>query len=336
MINNLSSFGKFLDQPMLIAKLNKSMPKILFSLGGLYLAKNSYDLFEKTKKSSDEEKSRAKKEILKKIIILTSTISSAILAPKFASILTKRTLLENIEQVKEKNTKLINAFLNTTPQNAKNKYILNKAKTKVLSFNEIKLLFSSLNSLKEKVFLKKLIPDPENIKAKDIFQEIGYLSIYGAIPVIGGILGGIGADIYNKENLKEKIPDKINEGLYQYLANIFMCNIGAGSALAVLEKLNITSKTARGIGMMTGIVLTGVLGGSKIANFITKNLISPLINPKIKKEEIKNRKPELLDLGLHIDDIATVSLLSGLKWIEPSLPILYTISGYKAGMGYRN
>ena len=44
----------------------------------------------------------------------------------------------------------------------------------------------------------------------------------------------------------------------------------------------------------------------------------------------------MLDLGLHTDDIATVSLLSGLKWIEPSLPVLYAISGYRAGIGYRN
>ena len=193
-----------------------------------------------------------------------------------------------------------------------------------------------MKSSKEKKFLKKLIPNPENIKAKDIFQEIGYLSVYGIVPVVGGILGGIGIDAYNKENLKEKVPDKINEGLYQYLANIFMCNIGAGCALGVLEKLNITSKTIRALGMTTGIILTGVLGGSKIANFVTKNLINPIINPKIKKDEIKERKPELLDLGLHTDDIATVSLLSGLKWIEPSLPLLYTISGYRAGMGYRN
>ena len=336
MINNISSFGKFLDQPMLIAKLNKSMPKVLFSLGGLYLAKNSYDLFEKTKNASDKEKNKAKKEILNKSIVLISAISSALLAPKIACAITKRAPLETMEQVVKNNTKLIDNFLNTTTPNVKNEYILNKAKTKILSFNEVKSLFSSLKSPKEKAFLKKLIPDPENIKAKDIFQEIGYLSIYGAIPVLGGILGGIGVDVYNKENLKEKVPDKINEGLYQYLANIFMCNIGAGCALGVLEKLNITSKTIRALGMTTGIILTGVLGGSKIANFVTKNLINPIINPKIKKDEIKERKPELLDLGLHTDDIATVSLLSGLKWIEPSLPLLYTISGYRAGMGYRN
>ena len=41
---------------------------------------------------------------------------------------------------------------------------------------------------------------------------------------------------------KKTIPNKINEGIYQYLANIFMCNIGAGVALALLEKANITEQ----------------------------------------------------------------------------------------------
>ena len=48
------------------------------------------------------------------------------------------------------------------------------------------------------------------------------------------------------------------------------------------------------------------------------------------------RKPELLDMALHTDDIATAGVLSGFKWIEPMLPLMYTISGYRAGIGYRN
>jgi hypothetical protein len=56
----------------------------------------------------------------------------------------------------------------------------------------------------------------------------------------------------------------------------------------------------------------------------------------MKQDKKETRTPELLDLTLHTDDIATVSLLSGLKWIEPSLPLLYSISGYRAGIGYRN
>ena len=110
-----------------------------------------------------------------------------------------------------------------------------------------------------------------------------------------------------------------------------MCNVGAGLALGILEKMNIQSKHARAFAMITGIILTGVVAGSKIANFVSDKIISPLL-----KTKIKERKPELMDLGMHSDDIATVALLSGLKWIEPSLPILYSLSGYKAGIGYRN
>ena len=85
--------------------------------------------------------------------------------------------------------------------------------------------------------------------------------------------------------------------------------------------------------MTAGIITTGVLGGSAIANFIGNKIVNPII---LKKDEKEKRTPEMLDLTLHMDDIATVSLLSGLKWIEPALPILYSISGYRAGIGYRN
>ena len=36
MINNIKSFTKFLDQPMLIAHLNKNMPKIMLTGTALY------------------------------------------------------------------------------------------------------------------------------------------------------------------------------------------------------------------------------------------------------------------------------------------------------------
>ena len=39
MINNIKSFGKFLDQPILIARLNKNMPQIMLAGMGLYSTK---------------------------------------------------------------------------------------------------------------------------------------------------------------------------------------------------------------------------------------------------------------------------------------------------------
>ena len=325
-MNNLKIFGKFLDQPILISKLNKAMPSIMALGGGALFLNNAIDTFEKS-----EDKKNAQKETVKKGIILTSAIISALLAPKIASKITKRPPLESLAEIKAKNEELINKFISKNNLDLETTKLLNKAKKEVLDFSELKKLF---NKIKNEKFINELIPEPENIKAKDIFSEIGFLSTYGAVPVIGGITGGIVADyITEKEKAKEQIPDKINEGLYQYLANIFMCNIGAGGALAILEKLNIKSKSARAIGMVSGIILTGVIGGSKLANLVSQKIINPILSPN---KKLKERKPEALDVCLHTDDIATVSLLSGLKWIEPALPILYSVSGYKAGIGYRN
>lgn len=329
-MNSLKVFGKFLDQPILISKLNKAMPAIMTVGASAILANGAIDSFNKSK--TLEEKEKVKKEIFKKGIIMAASVASALVAPKIASKIVKREPIETFEKISKKNQELIEKFLKENSVNADVAAILNKAKDEVLSLSEIKKLANELSKNKNgNKFFNELIPDPENIKAKDIFSEIGYLSVYGAIPVVGGIVGGVIADVATNEDYKKTMPDKVNEGIYQYLANIFMCNIGAGTALGLLEKMNIKSKMARAIGMVSGIILTGVLGGSKIANFISQKVISP-----ITKTNPKERKPEALDLCLHTDDIATVSLLSGLKWIEPALPILYSVSGYKAGVGYRN
>lgn len=331
---NIKPLGKFLDQPMLISKLNKNMPVILAGLGAAYFSKAAYDSFQG---GQNEMGKSSKKELANKAIVLVCAGLSALFAPKIAGKLTKRAPAEEVGKIRAENTKLINDFLAKNSCDESCRRILEKAKGKVLSLGEVNTLLSRFKTPEGKAFMGRFIPEPQNIKAKDIFQEIGYLSIYGAVPVLGGIAGGIAADrITDGSHCREKVPDKINEGIYQYLANIFMCNIGAGAALGILEKQGITSKSARAIGMTAGIILTGVVGGSMIANLVTKNLISPILNPKKKKEEIRERRPEPLDIGLHTDDIATVSLLSGLKWIEPALPALYSVSGYRAGIGYRN
>lgn len=317
---HISAIGKYLDQPLLTAKINKNIPAVL-TIG-------SSAVFLKEINNAPENK--RKKTAIKTGIILASTGISAIKAPQIAAYLTKRQNAKTITELKTYNTELIDNYLAKNKVVENIKQILTKAKTKILSLKEINELF---NSKEHKAFANQIIPPPENIKAKDIFKEIGWLSIYGAIPVAGGLTGGVIADKLTEKNWKDRIPNKINEGLYQYLANIFLCNIGAGAALGILEKMNIKSKSARCAGMVGGILLTGVIGGSAIANFIANKFVNPLMS---KNHKTDTRTPELLDLGLHTDDIATVSLLSGLKWIEPSLPLLYSISGYRAGIGYRN
>lgn len=315
----ISSFGKFLDQPLLTAKIDKKVPAVLT------IASSAFVLNE-MKNTAPEDR---KKTGVKLSIILGATLLSAVHAPKIASFITDRKMAKSVEELKENNIKIVSELLENNKLSEKVKEILNKAKENVLSIKEVDTLSKNL----DRDSFNKLIPPPENITSKDIFKEIGWLSVYGAIPVVGGIAGGVIADKATERNWKNRVPNKIKEGVYQYLANIFMCNVGAGAALGILEKMNIKSKAARCIGMVSGIILTGVIGGSAIANYISKKIINPIMS-KDKKEE--NRTPELLDIGLHTDDIATVSLLSGLKWIEPSLPILYSVSGYRAGIGYRN
>jgi len=361
-LNSLLIAGKYLDQPRLVGKFSKAVPRLLIAGGAAFT-------FNHIRTTPEKEK---RKELIKSVSVLTGTIGSALIATRGMGqiklgnkVLYKgfKGLSERIDlqELSKENTQLVNDFLKNNRVSKRTGELLEKAKSKILNYEGIKTIFGELNGQKKgKEFLSKLITDPENVNSKHIFGEIKRLSLMGLVPVSGGIAGGIVGDRLTDENWKDKIPNKIKEGSYQYLANIFLCNLGAGAALAILEKSKITSKSARAAGMVVGILAVGVIGGSAIANLIGKTFIDPLLERKHKprhsqvhnqncknKEDCTNikskekglyseRKPEALDIGLHMDDIATVAVLSGLKWIEPALPILYSISGYRAGIGYRN
>lgn len=332
-MNSLKIFGKYLDQPKLIHKFEKSVPAVLIAGGALYTLHH-------ISHTPDKKKDKV---ITQSVITMMATIASALAAPKICAKIFKEAHPHAEINMPAK----IDEFIKTNKISEESKRILQKAKEKILKPKEIKTIIEEFKTDEAKSFINAedgLIPDPENIDSKHIFSEIGKLSLLGLIPVLGGISGGILGDALTEKNWKKKIPDKIKEGSYQYLANIFLCNIGAGLALALLEKANIKSKTSRALGMTAGIAITGVIGGSAIANLIGKTFIDPLFKEHHRHVHLHNhhkklyseRKPELLDVGLHLDDVATVGVMSGLKWIEPALPILYSISGYRAGIGYRN
>lgn len=333
-MNTFKVLGKYLDQPKLVKRFSQAVPAILV------LGSTSFTLNETRKASKDKKRD----VFIKNVAVLTGTVAAAIFAPKIATKIVKshhHCHGHCHHHHKEEVIESITDFLKNNSVTEKTAQILNKAKEKILKPSEIKTVFEELESNKNaKEFLsgeEGLIPDPENIDSKHIFGEIGKLSIMGLIPVLGGITGGIVGDKLTEKNWKEKIPDKVKEGSYQYLANIFLCNIGAGVALLAMEKAKVQSKVWRAVAMIGGIILTGLVGGSAMANYIGKKLIDPIFGKKdLNNKLFSERKPEALDAGLHIDDIATVAVLSGLKWIEPSLPALYSISGYRAGIGYRN
>jgi len=340
-LSQLSNLGRYLDQPRLVAKFSKAVPTFLIAGAGAYSANHI----------SNSPKEHRKKEAVKISAVLVSTIGSALLATRGmgAVKIGKATILKGFKGLSEKidikqlasNQKvLIDDFLSKNKVSNATEKILEVAKKRALKLSQVNTVFTELKSTEQgKKFLSELVPNPESIDSKHIFGEIKRLSLMGLVPVLGGISGGIVGDRLTEKDWKSRIPNKIKEGSYQYLANIFLCNVGAGAALWTLEKAKITSKSARVAGMFSGIVLTGIVGGSAIANLIGRKCIDPFL-PKgaqnINKKIYSERKPELLDVGLHADDIATVAVMSGLKWIEPALPILYSISGFRAGIGYRN
>ncbi len=323
-MNIFKIVGKYLDQPILVKNFEKKVPYLLSAGGAAYVAHD-------VKHSESENKN---KTLLNSGITMIFTILSALLAPRVVNKIFKHQT-KSLEQIKKRNAKFVDEFVKNNNIQGEVNCILEKSKNASLTIKEIK----TLSKAKEvsKTFFNKLIPEPESITSKEIFSEIGRLSLLGLIPVIGGVFGGISADmVTDNNNWKARVPNKIKEATYQYLANIFLCNIGAGVALGILEKFGIRGKGPRALGMISGIILTGIIGGSAIANTIANKLINPIFDKKQEEGLYTERKPEALDIGLHVDDIATVAVMSGLKWIEPALPIMYAISGYRAGIGYRN
>ena len=336
----LSSVGKFLDQPLLSNTLQRKMPVILT---GAALA---YGVADTVSQPKSERKNRA----IKNATILGSITASTLLGVNFIKVGGEK-LIETLpkEEILARQGSVIAKFKTLNPSiDTKVNEILTKAQKKMLNLAETDELLKNIKSKPASdELINSLFGANKNITSKEIFNEISKLSIMGFIPVASGIAGGIAADKLTGESSKEKTTNKIKEGIYQFFANIFLCNVGAGSFLFAAEKLNEKDliknftplkKTAV---ILSGILSVGVLGGSFIANKIGNKIVNPIINKFEKKPDsacnkYEQRVPEPLDIALHTDDIATAGVLSGVKWIEPLLPVMYLISGYRSAIGYRN
>lgn len=399
---NISAIGKTLDQPLLISKLKDKTPKILAAAAFAY---GAYD----TLKAPKEER---KKRGIKNAVILSTVVGTSLMSA-FGLKTGKRQIFKGLVNVSGKDeilknqNRAVDEFLknNDVSKNVSN--VLQRAKTGILNVKDTETLLDAFQTGKGKQkgqdeLLETLFSKKEDLSAREIFEETGRLSVLGLMPVVSGVLSGIAAEKITKESTPESSSNKIKEGAYQFLANIFMCNVGAAGALFGAERLqkagfikSLTPLKKLGV-IMCGIFVTGIMGGSYVANFIGKKVLDPVFDKKkganagfksvwnsyptgslntfTSKQKVfekftaererlafqnrggmskakhcgkkhkgcrnsgiyNERKPELLDMALHTDDIATAGVLSGFKWIEPMLPLMYTISGYRAGIGYRN
>ena len=339
----ISTFCKYIDQPMILNKLDKRMPAVLIGAGAGYGIADSF-------RHAKKDKKHGRQKFIKNVIVISSTIAASLLGTRGLKSGGKKIfngLMERVHFMELQNAqanaveKFVKAAKITAPHVLQ---ALETSKLKELSPKQIDILQNKLPSSPAKNELFSVIlPEKKNLNSKEIFSEIKRLSLLGLIPVAGGVAGGIAADKITHTNNRKGTADKVKEGVYQYLANIFLCNVGAGAALFLSEKLEKAKKIKPLTPMkklfviLSGITATGIIGGSFIANYISKKCINPLFGEHSKGNKIYDeRRPEALDIALHADDIATAGILSGFKWIEPALPLMYFISGYRAGIGYRN
>ena len=357
---NISALGRCIDQPIILNKLHQKMPALLIGAGA------GYGIYDTIKSTKGDNKKLKRQKAVKNLIIIGTTVAASLVGArglrlKSFSFLGKKISLKekqlipallpssSMSEVLVKQNKAIDTFLSETQ--IKNKEVLDaltKARKHHLSVKETTLLLKEIpESESKKKLFDTILPEAENLDARGIFSEIGRLSLLGAIPVVGGIVGGVTADKVTKTETPKSVSNKIKEGFYQYFANIFLCNVGACAALFSAERLQVAkvikplTPVQRLLVILSGITATGIVGGSYIANKMSQKIIDPIFNKekclsRRHKGVYDERKPELTDIALHADDIATAGVLSGFKWIEPALPFMYFVSGYRAGIGYRN
>lgn len=338
MVDNLKYVGKYIDQPAFVKSFNNKVPALLIGGALAYCAKDTY-------KAKPQER---KKKFIQSFSTLFFTVGSALVATRGLKI-GKKQLFEGLLEMPHTHKKAINSVLDklrSKENSEKAVNLVNKVKNnKILKLAEIKTLDKELKSkFKDKNMLNSIIPMAHS---HNPFGELKQLSLLGLVPVLGGITGGVIGDKLSKDDWKKKFPDKVKEGTYQYLNNIFLCNVGAGAGILLVNKLKIKSKAAKFGIIMSGVAGAGLVAGNAVANFVGKNVINPIFDKDKKDKHHHNhnemfkdlnneRHPELVDLGLHVDDLASIGFLSGMKILGPVLPVLYSVSGYRSGEGYRN
>lgn len=155
------------------------------------------------------------------------------------------------------------------------------------------------------------------------------------------------------ENCRRRLKNQAQEASFQYLANIVLCNIGAGAALSALERTPLRHHRGARLGaLIGGITAVGVLGGSAIANFIGKNLLGPMLEEgpigglratvgRVRTEGVASlwrglndqRHIEATDVALHADDFAVAGFSPVLNGLRPCWPCSIRFRATAPGWG---
>ncbi len=194
--------------------------------------------------------------------------------------------------------------------------------------------------------------DPANgIEEGEVRKMANFFTVGGA-SVLSGLFGGVLANKVNGNHDPDATTNMVKEGVFQFIANIALCAVGASAAILGmshkpiaerLAKMGGTGKLLKTGGIGAGLSL-GIFGGGAIANQLGRKVINPLCDkiqgkapqPVADDPNQGKRKIEFWDVILHLDDVPTAMALAGLEIVEPFIPLFFGFSGYRTGIGYRN
>jgi len=172
--------------------------------------------------------------------------------------------------------------------------------------------------------------------AKEFVSEAAVpFMLVGGASVLAGVSGGLMANKLNNAP-PEKNMDVVKEGIFQYVANIVMCGMGAGVGLLVANLAGFTKqeKPLWRFGTIVAGLAAGIATGAAIANPLCSVIEKWM--PAKHQSSGKGRKLEWQDAILHVDDVPTAFSVAGVQALKPLLPMFFIPSGLKAAIGYRN
>jgi hypothetical protein len=182
-------------------------------------------------------------------------------------------------------------------------------------------------------------------------RKMGNFFAVGGVSVLSGLLGGIAANKVNGVKDPDATVNMFKEGIFQFVANIALCAVGAAGAIVAmshkpiaegLAKMGMAGKAIKTAGIGGGLSL-GIFGGGVIANKLGHHVVNPLCDKlqgkapqPVTDPKQGKRKIEFWDAILHLDDVPTALALAGMEIVEPFIPLFFGFSGYRTGIGYRN
>ncbi|MEM0952428.1 MAG: hypothetical protein AAGI66_09860 [Cyanobacteria bacterium P01_H01_bin.74] len=289
-----SQVGRYLDQPMLSYRVGKAMPAISLGAASLVMGINAFNA----------PTGKHKESLLKDGIVLSSIAAGSLFLAEGLKLMPLKTLEECKDVAKTFASELANRIKETPA--LKQALASNKETRITLTVSEDnpvqltrKALHETVETVKQhltgsdqekeeiiKALFSEETPDPDELLHEEISKARNFF-VVGAGGILSGIGGGWLANKLTGKSTAKNNQKMVKEGIFQFMANIGMCAVGAIGGLMVAGKVPQVNKLIRKqglsgkllkFGLVTSGLFTGMFGGGHLANVINRNVVSPFFN----------------------------------------------------------